>query len=539
MASEGGSGGELSKKIMRKPTRKEGLVLIGASLSCGALVLASGLLLGERQKTAGAIATNQALMAAGAIQLTAEIAAPSDGAAANSLIAATSTLAATNTLEPTFTPLPAASATPLPIDRFISRRGDGSLIGIDQRDAWGSLPNFDSELAPAATQLNLWTDNLRLAYTTGVLGGQTVTTYEKLAETHGFIAKNFNLDFNWHPLDEFSRFSGELNSNGSLGIAATADRLSETMVRLSEELAELGRQKNPDGQVMTPDQIFQGITANLNLEAKWRPGIDPEKVDQIKLQCFTFRQEEGSERPDQPEVIEKDVWDQDLRPGVEIELGQEWVDAQGVGHFSNDGLIAVVVTVVPAAQLDGIKEVLAQENHQAAFTEIAAGWWAVTMEFDMSERSHSPQDAVEADQNRGSGGQLIECDSAVPAPGPEITPASATPDFRSPTPPPSPTGEISRTPKPTSISSPTNTERPPTATEHPSATVQNPTDAPSTTAGPTMPGTPTQPPTPTERQSTPETPNPTSNPPATETPWNPVLAASFWQSLRVWVQGEK
>ena len=492
---------------MRKPTKIELFSLSGLVLSCAALGLVGNLFRGERQKTADAVATNQAL-AAGAIQLAAEITA--DPAATDAEIAATSTLAATNTLEPTFTPLPLASATPFPIDRFISRRPDDSLISIDRRDAWGSLPNFDAdgnnqiddpELTPAAAQLNLWTDSLRQAYLTGVLGDQTVTTYEKLAEIHGFIAENFDRDFNWHPIDEFGRFADELNSFGALGIATTADRLSETMVRLSEELAELGRQKNPAGSVKTPDQIFNGITANLNLEGKWQPGIDPRKVDEIRLQCFTFREKDGYERQDQPEVIEKDVWDQELRPSVPIELGQEWRDASGVGHFSNDGLIAVVVKVVSAAQLDGVKDILAQENHQAAFTEIVSGWWAVTMEFDMSERWHSPEDAVEADQVRGSGGQLIECGpGAGPRPeitatwtpaGPvfQITPAETTlPGVTSPpleTPPPP-----QETPRPTSV--PTQPTQPPRDTESPPSTPQDP--EPTHEPGPTDAGTPVPPP---------------------------------------------
>lgn len=417
----------------------------GILLGCAALALAGGLLL-ERQGLIDSNATSRAL-AGGTIQLVAEITATPTP---ENTATATSTLAPASTLAPTGIPTPVITR-----QDFMARDSSSQAVEIDRRDAWNSLPNFDfnadnqvnpEELLEAPGSVSAWFDGIRAAYLADTLIDQDVTTFEKITEIHGIAAENFDLNFNWLTVDDSSKFSSELNTTGGAGILTTGDRLSETMVRLSDELAGLGRLKNPTGLVMTPDQIYRRMTSNLKLEGKWHPGINPLDVDEIRQQCFTVRADAASGlREDQPEILVRTQWDQELRPGVEIKLGQEWVDGYGIKHFSNDGLMAVVVKVVPAGELPAIKAILEKEEHTATVTRIAEGWYAVTMEFDLSERIHSPADAIDTDADRGSGGQLLLCGSgAGPGVAPEATPSP------SPSPQPTPV-RVPETPQPPEI----------------------------------------------------------------------------------------
>lgn len=446
----------------------------GILISCAALAVVSGLLL-ERQ---GLIDSNATPLsgAGGTIQLVAEITAtptPENTATATSTLAPISTLAPTGISTPVITR-----------QDFMARDSSSQPIEIDRRDAWNSLTNFDlnsndqvnpDELLEAPGSVSAWFDGIRTAYLAGTLVDQDVTTFEKIAEIHGIAAENFDLNFNWLTVDDSSKFSGELNTTGGAGILTTGDRLSETMVKLADELAGLGRLKNPTGLVMTSDQIYRRMTSNLNLEGKWRPGINPLDVDEIRQQCFTVRADAASGlREDQPEIFVRTQWDQELRPGVEIKLGQEWVDGYGIKHFSNDGLMAVVVKVVPAGELPAIKAILEKEEHTATVTRIAEDWYAVTMQFDLSERIHSPADAINTDADRGSGGQLLLCGS-----GPGVTPEATM----------TKTATLTLRPEETAAATPPGTPGPGET--------------------PVMPGTPPPPP---------ETPGPTSTPGVTEAP---------------------
>lgn len=478
--------------MSRRIGKTEVIAVSGILISCAALAVAGGLLL-ERQGLIDSNATSQAL-AGGTIQLVAEITATPENTAT-----LTSTLAPTSTLTPTGISTPVITR-----QDFMARDSSSQAIEIDRRDAWNSLTNFDlnsndqvnpDELLEAPGSVSAWFDGIRTAYLADTLIDQDVTTFEKITEIHGIAAENFDLNFNWLTVDDSSKFSGELNTAGGAGILTTGDRLSETMVKLADELAGLGRIKNPTGLVMTSDQIYRRMTSNLNLEGKWRPGIDPLAVDEIRQQCFTVRADAASGlREDQPEIFVRTQWDQELRPGVEIKLGQEWVDGYGIKHFSNDGLMAVVVKVVPAGELPAIKQILDQEKHTATVTRITEGWYAVTIEFDLSERIHSPANAINTEADRGSGGQLLLCGSgAGPGVGPEAT-ATKTPS-----------------PQPTPVRAP-ETPQPP---QQPTPPGGQPPEIPSTQ--------PVPPNTPGAHESTPESGVPTVVPPGPQPAGQPTF----------------
>lgn len=350
----------------------------------------------------------------------------------------TSTLASTHISVP---PLGGISGcTPVSgIESLMPRNLANTLIAIDWRDAFNSLANFDAnhngavnlaqpdELSPAEKTMACWGAQMAKAAEGGIIRDGHITIFDKMVELLGFETKATSLksfDTVWIDWRDHPRLALEIQTHKEVAVVTTGSNLSETLVRLSEQLASAGRNiVGPNGQVLSADQIFNGITKFMSvpaLEGKWSPGVNPLSVDEIKQMCLTYRPfGSASDRLAQPESSERAQWDNGIL------LGKEVRGLDGL-RLSNQGVMGVVTRLVPEGELKQVLSVLETNRHQATWAEVANGsggkLFAVTMIFDLSERMHKPLTGTEADQEKGSGGQLIPC--GVKA---EVVPPSKTP----------------------------------------------------------------------------------------------------------------
>jgi hypothetical protein len=494
----------------------------GILITCAALAVAGKLFL-ENQGLTDANATSQASVA-GAIQLVTEIAAggvdltrvPENTSTRFPTLTPTSTLASTRTSVP---PLGGTSGC-APISGIESLMphdlGTNALIPIDWRDAFNSIRNFDTdhngvvslspsdELSPAVKTMACWGAQMANAAERGVIRDGHITSFDKMIELLGFETKAAslkNFDTAWIDWRDHPRLALEIQSHKEVAVVTTGANLSETLVRLSEQLASAGRSLvGPNGQVLAVDQIFNGITKFMSvpaLEGKWSPGINPLSVDEVRQMCLTYRPfGSASDRLNQPESSVHAQWDQGVLLGKEV---------RGFDNLrlSNQGAMGVVTRLVPESELKQVLSVLEVNRHQATWAEVANGpagkLFAVTMIFDLSERAHQPLTGTVADQEKGSGGQLIQCGVKAEI-SPSKTPTSTTtPDSKKSSTPPknvTPTPPRGTPSTPSTPGTPEKTQPPFTGTTPPETRV---TPAPSITSQPAIststPGGHTNPPT--------------------------------------------
>lgn len=388
----------------------------------------------------------------------------------------TSTLVPTPTLASTrssFPPLGGISGcTPISgIESLMPRNLDNVFIPIDWRDAWNSILNFDTnhngavnsaqpdELSPAVKAMACWGAQMANAVGRGIIRDGHITIFDKMTELLGWETRTTSLksfDTAWIDWRDHPRLALEIQTHKEVAVVTTGANLSETLVRLSEQLASAGRNiVGPNGQVLSADQIFNGITKFMSvpaLEGKWSPGINPLSVDEVRQMCLTYRPfGNASDRLSQPESSERAQWDDDILLGKEVRGFDNL-------HLSNQGAMGIVTRLVPESELKQVLSVLETNHHQATWAEVANGsggkLFAVTMIFDLSERMHKPLTGTEADQENGSGGQLIPCGVKAEIVPPSKTPtatfvptlAPTPPDRKTPVSPPEPP----RTPQPPS-----------------------------------------------------------------------------------------
>jgi hypothetical protein len=458
-------------------------------------------------------------------------------------------LAPTLTRTATKTPEPTSTLAPTPLGGIAECQPFDSLNdlsvaqtdGLDWRDAWNALTGIvlDKngnhivsliEEQSAKNSVECFVRRGVAGYESGMLVKGHLTTIEKLAELMGVdpkdLAKNPKLGMEFVHINDLRLHSSEVEkliaADNGLGIVTSVENFSETIVKLSENLASAARAKlGPDARVNDPKVIANGIFADFAEEGVWKPGIDPRLVDEIRRMCFTVRGNADT-RINQPEITVPALWKDGVKAGEGTLVNNVW-------ELSNENGLLVAADFVNAQELTHRLESLALNNHQATVVEVAQDYFVILQVFDVNTKVPNDPKVLnisEAQQFR-HGGQLIWCaESANVVTNPVALP-TGTKVFVIPTVPthPEASSTVRPTPAETPVASatprPTQPEASPTfqATPNPTSTAQE-TIAPPTEMSTPHDGTPTQGPSVTDT-ATPQLPTMTPQPQGSPTAWTP------------------
>lgn len=424
----------------------------------------------------------------------------------------------TSTASPTAaTVLPTAAftATPLagiPDCRPLAGTADAMANDhqIDLRDGWNTIAS-----AVNPQTVTCWLEQMLAARQAGILQPEHVTTFDKIYDITNADEANIAAEAASGDSDaELGNLIADWNANGLSDTVTAGKDLSRTMVKLSEKLADFGRDQAGTGWVNTPEAIFTNLTRGLGLEGKWKPGIDPAAVDEIKT-CLTDRTDNGDQRLSQRHGVVKAHWS-DL---VEAP-GGEFLNSAGTFELSNTDGLVITAAVVNKTQLTAIRERFKAKGWYLNESRIDNEHWAVVIVHDFDNQRPQKEEvfADPAARDIGSGDQLVPC-----GPGPVQAPEITATWVRTPSGPVL-RATLTETPRPGATPGPTDTPRPPEPTQPtqpPQATeTSQPTQPPPETPRPT--DDPTQPPqdtaTPGNPVETPNPPTPADTPIPPETP---------------------
>lgn len=325
-------------------------------------------------------------------------------------LATPATATATKTSTPTAEPL-SGIADCYPLTKGQEFSSASVNIPNDMRDAANTL---SADLTISNTQsvvdMQCWVLKMVQGYNDGTLQVGDITTFEKIGELLGVPATDL-AQTNALKLDIFGLADvrqGQESKVGAVGIVTSADNLSETIVRLSAQLAAGARSMMGDGaSVETPDSIARQIASDYALENLWYPGIDPRKADEIFKMCLTVRSPllTGT-RQDQPESNVFAQW------RSSTDLGQEHLTGNIYELSYKDGMF-FVLHLVNDEDLQKIEEILKDSNpeHHLGIAKVADGLSAVFATFDLRNEIPNSQAVLDAADTEkiGSGGGLLEC----------------------------------------------------------------------------------------------------------------------------------